>query len=148
MDGAVRVDRRREFHLDAIGPELNRDRGGGSSASALDHRKWELAAGEEACRQTAERGEGGLGEHLKNLFLLQVLDGKPDVELGVVEKDVEWIADAEGGIACDRSARELSGCGLDRGAATGEDVDAELLEAGGGPPDEGGGWLAPLSTVW
>ncbi len=107
-DGSVGIDRRGEFDLDAEGTKLDGDRCR-VPCTALNDGKRKFAAGEKARRQTTERGQCRLGQDLKDLLLLQVLHGDPDVQFGVVHKNVERIANRQRRTAAGGSAAELLG---------------------------------------
>ena len=116
-DGVVGIDGGGEVDLDAIGAELDGYDGGAGATCGLHDGKGKLAAGEEARRLAAEGGEGGFGEDLEDLLLLEVFDLDAEVEFGIEDREVERVG-------------ELHRAGGHRGAATLDDVDAELVELG------------------
>ena len=67
VDGAVGEDGGGKVQLDAVGAELNGDRGE-SAGAALDDRVGEFAAGEEGSFLSADGGDGGFSKDLNDLL--------------------------------------------------------------------------------
>src|SRR6185503_11076401 len=128
----------------AEGLELNGD--AGKSLAGLNNGKGKLTSSEEGCFLTVHRHQVGLGQNFKNGLLLQVLDGRAQVDVRPEQEDVQQVTELQRGscpsVPCadhaldagspdGRAGELLRAHGPDGiGCSQAEKVEAELLQLG------------------
>ena len=88
--GVVVLDRAGELQFHAVGLELDGDSSEIPTRS-LHNRIGKLAASQEARRLTTDGQQVGFGQNLQNLFLLEILNGRAQVNIRTEQKDVQQV---------------------------------------------------------
>ena len=91
---AIRHDHGSKCQLHPEIFELNGDRG--ETLPGLNHGEGKLAAGQKLSFLAVDRDQIRLGQDLQQVFLLERLDDRAEVDVAAKKKEVERVADANG----------------------------------------------------